>query len=69
MPVKLVPVSSSNVKAVGYEDGSLHVVFKNGDHYVYSDVDPDTYEELKTSSSVGSYLHKHIKGQHEHKQV
>lgn len=65
---EMVPVQSSNVKAVGYDadKSELHVQFHNGGHYRYLGVSPEKHRALMAASSVGSHLHSHIKGQHRH---
>lgn len=66
MPVDMHDVTSSNVARVGHDGltNELHVEFKNGDKWVYSDVSPEKHGALMTSGSVGAYLHAHIKPAH-----
>jgi len=61
--MEYVPVSSSNVAAVAYDDATntLGVRFLNGTEYHYSGVPRDVYEGLLNASSVGSYLNEHVK--------
>jgi hypothetical protein len=56
-------VSSSNVEAVGYdsENQVVYVRFLNGAVYIYKGVPEYQFENLRTSSSVGSYLHSSFK--------
>lgn len=54
-------VSSSNLSAVGYEDGKLQVDFLNGTSYVYSDVPRHIYDGLMPAPSKGSYLDQYVK--------
>ena len=58
------PVSSSNVKSVGYDpaEKTMAVEFKDGSVYHYHDVESDTHEGLMGAKSIGSHLHKNIKG-------
>lgn len=58
----LIPVVSSNVQEIGYQQDSqtLYVRFKNGSLYAYSGVEESVFEELRTAKSVGSYL-AHLK--------
>jgi hypothetical protein len=62
---------SSNVKAVGYEKATrtLGVRFHSGSTYHYADVSPEKHASLIAADSVGSHLHKTIKGQHTATQV
>jgi hypothetical protein len=64
-------VSSSNIEAIGYEQGSttLEVEFKNGSVYQYFDVPESVYDELSTASSVGGYLAAHVKGVYRYSRV
>lgn len=63
LAVKLTPVKSSNLTAVGYnaEEEALVVLFHSGQTYRYSPVSLDTYNELLTAESVGQYLNQNIK--------
>lgn len=64
-------VSSSNVAAVGYNPGRsiLGVSFLNGSTYNYFDVDPDTFEMLRSAGSVGKFLAYVIKGHYAYERV
>jgi hypothetical protein len=66
---EMVPVTSSNLKAVGYDADAkeLHVQFKNGGHYSYAGVPPEKHRALMAAASKGAHLHAHIKGQHPHR--
>ncbi|SFT39248.1 KTSC domain-containing protein [Pseudoalteromonas lipolytica] len=59
-----VPVESSNLVSVGYDENSLtlEIEFKSG-IYQYYDVPQYIYEELISSSSLGSYHHRSIKNE------
>ena len=56
-------VSSSNLKAVGYdhETKTLEIEFLNGGLYQYSGVPLSVYQGLKSASSHGQYFDSHIK--------
>lgn len=56
------PVSSSNVEAVGWENGTLEVSFLNGSIYQYSGVPQDVYLGMLSAESVGKFLHQNVKG-------
>lgn len=63
----LVPVKSSNIAAVGYHDGKLHVQFKGGGKvYVYAGVPADVHMAMMASDSVGRFLAANIKGKYDH---
>jgi len=57
-------VDSSNIEAVGYDDGSqeLHVQFISGGYYVYRDVPRQIFDDLMSAPSKGSFLNREIKG-------
>ncbi len=57
-------VTSSNVESIGYDENSelLYVHFLNGSTYVYKNVPKVIYEQLINSPSIGSYMHRNIKG-------
>lgn len=66
-----VPVTSSNVRSVGYDlaTRTLEVEFNNGSVYDYAGVPPDVFAQLMQSPSVGSYLAKSVKPKYTAKKV
>ena len=69
--MEMIPVVSSNVRAVGYDGASntLQVEFLNGSLYQYFDVPKQVFEGLKADASVGGYLHENIKGIYHYSRV
>ncbi len=63
IPPNEVPVSSSNIQSVLYneEDRNLDVTFRNGTRYRYHGVDPSLYSAFLQAPSKGSFLHQHIR--------
>ena len=61
--MELQPVSSSNLKAVGYDSESktLQIEFLSGGLYEYYNVPESIYNGLMSASSHGSYFDKYIK--------
>lgn len=59
-----IPVSSSNLDAVSYDDilRRLFVRFKSGSVYQYENVPKGKYQGLISAASKGSFFHQHIKG-------
>ncbi len=59
----MLPVSSSNIAAVGYdaENQTVYVQFMNGSTYAYKGVPEHEFENLRTAPSVGSYLNRNYK--------
>lgn len=69
--VTMVPVTSSNVMSVGYDDGTheLHVLFKGNRYYIYTNVPHDKFDEMLKAPSVGSYMNENIKKEHQFRRV
>lgn len=65
------PVSSSNLRSVGYEVESLtlEIEFHHGGVYQYFDVPEGTHAGLMTAGSKGSYFHDHIKNVYRYRKV
>ena len=63
IPMDRQPVSSSNIRSVGYEPETriLEVEFHGGRSYQYSGVPEGVYRGLMLADSKGSYFHKHIR--------
>lgn len=57
-------VSSSNIRSVGWEGGTLRVRFNNGRTYEYSNVSEGLFENLKAADSVGQYFNAYVKNQY-----
>lgn len=57
------PVSSSNIRSIGYDVDAraLEVEFLNGGLYRYSGVPQSVYAGLMSASSHGSYFDRYIK--------
>ncbi|MBD2614840.1 KTSC domain-containing protein [Nostoc punctiforme FACHB-252] len=66
-PIAMLPVSSSMAAAVGYDrdEQILQVEFQNGAVYQYLGVDEDTWEDLHTSDSIGSFFNQQIRGRYD----
>ena len=69
--MEMINVDSSNVAAVGYDEGSetLQVEFNNGGTYQYFDVPAQLFESLRDAGSVGGFLAEHIKGSYRYSKV
>ena len=61
--VEMIPVTSSNVQAIGYEESTetLRVEFNNGSIYEYKNVPGVVFNELTQAGSVGAYLNRNIR--------
>lgn len=56
------PVTSSNIRSVGYENGEMHIEFANGSVYEYTG--PRTkehYDAIMKAPSAGKYFYQHIR--------
>lgn len=68
---EMVPVSSSNVESVGYDEENqiLYVRFLSGSLYIYKNVNKPEYEALLSAPSIGSYLHRNIKNVYPYERI
>ena len=67
--MKMIPVSSSNIAEIGYEDNTLYVRFNNGALYAYYNVPEIVYSSLMSAPSHGKYLAQHIKGAYRYQRI
>ena len=60
--VNMIPVDSSNLSSVGYDDynHNLYIQFRQGE-YVYYNVPRNVFQELMAAPSKGKYHAAHIK--------
>jgi hypothetical protein len=58
-----MPVTSSNVIAIGYDSNTLtlEIEFKDGGVYQYFDVPGTVYQELMRAGSIGQFMHANIR--------
>ena len=67
--MNMIPVSSSNIASIGYENGTLYVAFNRGGLYAYSGVPVSIYHGLMSASSHESYLASHVKGIYPYRRI
>ena len=67
--MQMIPVASSNLAAVGYDQDIMVVSFRNGTAYEYSSVPKSVYEGLLSASSKGQYLHSFVKGRYSYRKI
>jgi hypothetical protein len=60
----MIPVSSSAIRAVGYDGYTLTVEFHNSSVYDHPGVPYDVYAELMAALSKGSYYSRYIRGRY-----
>lgn len=65
----MIPVVSSNIRSIGYENSTLYVRFNNGSLYAYNRVPISEYNALMSASSHGTYLAAHIKGRYSYRRI
>ena len=68
---EMIPVSSSNIESIGYDEQNeqVYVKFINGNLYVYKGVPLDEFENLRYAPSLGSYLHKNYKNVYPYERI
>jgi hypothetical protein len=70
-----MPVTSSNVKSIGYDrkESTLEIEFISGAVYQYSNVPPIVWQEFqrrkRMNESIGKYLNGNIKGTYDFRKV
>ena len=57
-------VVSSNIDALGYQQGRLFIRFKSGVSYAYDKVDFGVFNALQKAESVGQSFHRLVKGKY-----
>jgi len=69
--VEMIPVSSSNVQSIGYDEANqvLYVRFTNNTLYCYNGVPVAEFFGLQSTSSVGTYLSQNIKGSYPYQRL
>jgi hypothetical protein len=58
--MQMIPVKSSNIHSIGYEDGKLKVQFRNGSEYEYLGVTEAEHAEFMDAESKGRWLNQFI---------
>jgi hypothetical protein len=69
--MKLTPVDSEMLVAVGYEakSHSLMTVFRTGETYLYKNVPLFVHERLMSADSKGKFMHKYVIGRFDYERV
>ena len=60
--MNMVPVQSSNVSSIGYENGVIEVLFHNGYAYRYPNCNEQLFQEFLNAPSKGKFVHARLKG-------
>ncbi|HEU0046071.1 MAG TPA: KTSC domain-containing protein [Nitrososphaera sp.] len=69
--IEMIPVVSSNIESIGYDDSNQRVLVKflNGTIYAYIGVPIHEFENLRDAPSLGSYLHRNYKNIYPYERV
>lgn len=59
--MNLSPVASTNIAALGHDGSVLFVRFHTGQTYKFEGVPQDTFRQLSTAPSIGSYFQRFIR--------
>jgi hypothetical protein len=62
-------IHSTNIKSVGYENGTLEIEFKTHSIYQYFNVPENIYLGLLNASSKGTFLNTYIKDRYRFRQI
>ena len=63
-PIEMLPACSTMAAQVGYDEDReiLQIEFNSGAVYQYSAVEPEVWEDLQATDSIGSFYNREIKG-------
>lgn len=67
--MNMIPVASSDLASVGYENGNMHIRFHSGGLYAYTNVPPSVYNGLMSAGSKGRYFHAFISGRYGERRI
>ena len=62
--VVMIRVSSSVIRAVGYDGSTLTIEFRSGRTYDHPGVPPSVYHDFMNASSKGRYYSRNIRGRY-----
>jgi KTSC domain len=62
--IEMLPACSTMASQVGYDEDReiLQIEFNSGAVYQYSEVEPELWEDLQATDSIGSFYNQEIKG-------
>ena len=67
--MNLISVTSSNIVAIGYENGTLEVHFHNNSAYHYFNVPENIFRAFLNAPSKGKFLHRNIKDKYSYSKI
>lgn len=61
--MEMVYVDSTSIDQIGYDEGAneVHVIFKSGRRYIYSEVSLEVWERFRNAPSKGTFLNEEFK--------
>lgn len=62
--MNLIPVSSSDVSSIGYENGTLEVHFRSGGVYQYLHVPETVFQAFLNAASKGKFVHQNLRNKY-----
>jgi len=62
--MSMIPVSSSFIRAIGYDGSTLYVEMRNGETYDHHGCPYHHFEGLLNASSKGAYYNRYIRGKY-----
>jgi hypothetical protein len=63
--IGMLPVTSSQIKSVGWHFDTLYIEFTKGTVYSYASVPENIFESLKKAESAGKFFGSEIKGKYD----
>jgi hypothetical protein len=68
---EMLPVSSSNIDSIGYNEANqeVYVRFLNGTLYIYKGVPLHEFENFRDAPSQGSFLHRNFKNVYPYERI
>jgi hypothetical protein len=69
--IAMLPVHSTMAAQLGYDEDRhiLQIEFNNGSVYQYADIEPETWEDLHSSDSIGCFYNEEIKAQYRSQKI
>ena len=63
------PVYSSDIRSIGYENGTLEIEFNSGGVYQYYNVPSSIAQGLLYAQSHGRYFHRYINEHYQYRRL
>ncbi len=63
------PVYSSDIRSIGYENGTLEIEFNSGGVYQYYNVPSSIAQGLLSAQSHGRYFHRYINEHYQYRRL